>query len=265
MRSSAYLSIVDPNGRPIPKALFSENFEGATFGRRLGTWGISSAGPDRALFGSIETLRFRSRQLVRNDPNAAGGMDTLTANLVGMGITPRWQIDDSGLKQKILDLWADWTLEADVDGVLDFYGLQALAARSVIEAGEALVRFRPRRAEDGLSVPLQIQLIEADHLDASYNSVAPNGNEIRMGIEFDRRGRRIAYWLFKEHPGEFFPLSDNATRIRVPASQVLHVYRVLRPGQKRGMPWLASAARRSWERLSLTPSHNSSTSTRRTA
>jgi lambda family phage portal protein len=235
------LSIVDYNGRPISAASFSQDFEGATFGRRLGTWGTSTAGPDTALYGSLTTLRSRSRQLVRNDPNAAGGIDTLVANLVGTGITPRWLFDDTDLKEEIQGLWEDWIQEADADGLLDFYGLQALAARALIEAGEVLVRFRPRRPEDGLSVPLQLQLFEADHLEASYNAIAPKtGNEIRMGIEYNKAGKRLAYWPFKEHPGEYFLNSDHSTRIRVPASEILHVYRPLRPGQKRGAPWLAS-------------------------
>jgi len=85
------------------------------------------------------------RELVRNDPLAGSGMDTLVANLIGTGITPRWLLDDAALKKVIQELWADWVNEADADGVCDFYGLQALAARAIIEAGEVLIRFRPRR------------------------------------------------------------------------------------------------------------------------
>jgi capsid protein len=116
-------------------------------------WGTSTAGPDTALYGSLTTLRSRSRQLVRNDPNAAGGIDILVANLVGTGITPRWLFDEADLKAEIQELWEDWVQEADADGLLNFYGLQALASRALIEAGEVMVRFRPRRPEDGLSVP----------------------------------------------------------------------------------------------------------------
>lgn len=235
---AGYLKIVDHNGNPIRR---QASYEAAQFGRRLSTWGTSGAGPDTSLFGSLTTLRSRSRELVRNDPLAGGGMDTLVANLIGTGITPRWLLDDAPLKKALQDLWNDWASEADADGVCDFYGLQALAARSMIEAGEVLIRFRPKRPETGLSVPLQLQLIEADHLDAAYNTLAPNGNEIRMGIEFDRQGKRLAYWLFRDHPGESFLTSgDRAERIRVPAREILHCYRPLRPGQKRGAPWLSS-------------------------
>lgn len=237
---AAHLKILDHNGNRIPVKASAAVYEGATLSRRLGTWGTSVAGPNTTLFGSLSALRSRSRQLVRNDPLATAGMDTLVANLIGTGITPRWLLDDADLKEQIQTLWNDWVKEADVDEMCDFYGLQSLATREMIEAGEILVRFRARRPEQGLSVPLQLQLIESDHLDATYNSVAPNGNEIRMGIEINKAGKRQAYWLFKDHPGEQFLLADTTKRIRVPASQILHIYRPLRAGQKRGAPWLAS-------------------------
>jgi len=242
MQQGAYLKIVDSKGNRIPRqALASPMYEGATFGRRLSSWGTSAAGPDASMFGSLSTLRARSRQLVRNEAVCDGGMDTLVANLVGTGITPRWQIQDADLKQEVQELWNDWTRECDKDGVCDFYGLTSLAAREIIEAGEVLGRFRPRRLEEGFSVPLQIQVLEPDHLDVSYNTLAPNGNEIRMGIEFNKQADRVAYWLFKEHPGESFLTSTaGLDRRRVPASEIVHVYRVLRAGQKRGRPWLAS-------------------------
>lgn len=223
-----------------PKPLANHAYEGARFGRRLATWGTSPAGPNNAIFSSLNTLRARARELVRNDPQIDGGLDTLVANLVGAGITPRWQIGDSNLKAQIQELWSDWVKEADADGVCDFHGLQALAARSMIEGGEVFIRFRARRIEDGLSVPLQLQVLEGDHLDESYHTVAPNGNDIRMGIEFDRIGRRVAYHLFREHPGENFFTANASERVRIPTSQILHIYRPLRAGQKRGRSWLAS-------------------------
>ena len=92
MARAGYLKVVDHRGQPIPARSLSSSahiYEGATTGRRLHTWGTSAAGPDVALMWSLGTLRSRARQLVRNDPFAAGGMDTLVANLVGTGITPR--------------------------------------------------------------------------------------------------------------------------------------------------------------------------------
>ena len=241
MRKPAYLKIVDAKGAPIPARAYAGHYDGAAYGRRMNSWGTSTAGANTTLFNSLNTLRARARQLVRNDPLATGGMGTLVANLVGTGITPRWRLKNPEIKAAIQELWSDWTEEADADGICDFYGLQSLLTRGVIEGGHMLVRFRSRGPEAGLSVPLQLQLIEGDHLDETYNTIAPNGNEIRMGIELDKTGQRAAYWLFKEHPGESFITSkDCAQRIRVPASEIIHVFQPLRAGQMIGVPWLAS-------------------------
>lgn len=235
----SHLKILDARGNKIPILSNSGPFEGAGFTRRMNQWGTSSLGPDASQFASLSTLRARSRELVRNDPLAGSGLDTLVSNLIGSGISPRWQIDDADLKQQLQLLWHDWSMECDHDGVADFYGLQALACRSMIESGEVLIRFISQKP-GSTSVPLRLQVIEPDHLDETYSTQANNGNEIRMGIEFNPAGQRVAYHLFKDHPGEAFLSSDTTTRVRIPASEVLHMYRPLRPGQKRGRPWLSS-------------------------
>ena len=235
----SFLRILDSKGRKIDMRS-SPPFEGAGNGRRLSNWGTSTAGPNATIYSSLSLLRSRSRELSRNDPQICGAIDCLVSNIVGTGISPRWQLSDSKLKKRIQQLWSDWTQEADAGGLLDFYGLQSLISRSIIESGEVLIRFCPKRS-GGLLVPLQLQILEADHLDETYNTISPNGNEIRMGIEFDRSGKRVAYWIFKEHPGEvFMTLKDQFDRVRIPASEILHAYQPLRPGQQRGRPWLSS-------------------------
>ena len=233
-----YPVVLDHRGNPIvPYQIASAYpYEGATYGRRLNTWGTSSAGPNSALFGSLATLRNRQRQLVRNNPLVDGGVDSLVANMVGTGITPRWQVEDSGLKKEIQELWADSVPEMDADGVSSFYGFQAVAAHTMVNGGETLARFVHRSPYEDLIVPLQVQVMEGDHLDESMNELAPNNNEIRMGIEFDGQNRRTAYWIYKNHPGEFFLTVDHTEKIRIPAGDVMHVGRPKRAGQIRFAP-----------------------------
>jgi lambda family phage portal protein len=236
-----YLRTLDAYGRPIHISALIGTYEAAGTGRRLGTWGISSAGPSTVVSGSLNNLRSRSRQLIRNNPLVDGGMDAYVANIIGSGINPRWQIKDKEIKAALQELWDDWVDEADFGEVLNFYGLESLVSRGMIEAGEILGRLIARPMEEGLSVPLQIQILEADHLDEAYSTTAENGNEIRMGIEIDAEGKRVAYYLWPEHPGEAFITRRNiAQRIRIPASEIIHVFRPLRAGQMRGRPWLSS-------------------------
>jgi lambda family phage portal protein len=173
---------------------------------------------------------------------AANACEAFAANLVGDGIKPSSLIGDADLRDRVQRLWLAWTDEADADGLTDFYGLQAMVAREMFVAGECFVRLRPRRAEDGLLVPLQLQLLQSEMLPFEKTETAANGNRIRCGIEFDAIGRRVAYHFRRRHPGDS---TDQGAvipeTVRVPAADVLHIYRPIDAGQIRGLPHIAPA------------------------
>ncbi len=214
----------------------AQSYEAASHGRRLQTWRASSAGPNTLLLGNLETLRARSRDAMRNNGWLSGALDSWVANEIGTGITPRSQAHNPEFAAAADALWDDWVKEADADGVLDFYGMLALAARSRKEAGEVFIRRRTRRLEDGLSVPLQLQLLEAELCPLNYTQ-----GQIRAGIEFDRLGRRRAFHMYRSHPGEHMGEVDAGQLVAVPADAVIHHYAPLRPGQLRGQPWTVQA------------------------
>ena len=149
---------------------------------------------------------------------------------------------DPRIRDRVQQLWLAWTDEADADGLTDFYGLQAMVAREMFVAGECFVRLRPRRAEDGLLVPLQLQLLQSEMLPFEKTEVLPSGNRIRCGIEFDAIGRRVAYHFRRRHPGDSTDQgADIPETVRVPAADVLHIYRPIDAGQIRGLPHIAPA------------------------
>ena len=98
--------------------------------------------------------------------------------------------------------------------------------------------FDPAGSRTAWPFPFRYSFSKGDHLDPAYSVTANNGNPIRMGIEFNGLGKRAAYHLFREHPGEAFYNTDSSTRVRIPASEILHIYRLLRIGQIRGVPCL---------------------------
>jgi lambda family phage portal protein len=117
-----------------------------------------------------------------------------------------------------------------------------MVAREMFVAGECFVRLRPRRAEDGLLVPLQLQLLQSEMLPFDKMETAANGNRIRCGIEFDLLGRRAAYHFRRRHPGDSTDLGAAMPEtVRVPAANVLHIYRPIDAGQIRGLPHVAPA------------------------
>lgn len=220
-------------------------YDGAGAGRRTLAWAVGNPGAVAALAYTQDQLRAKSRDIVRRNAWAAAGIDAFVANAIGTGIKPQSMVDDSSVREQIQRLWWRWVEDADAAGLTDFYGLQALACRAMIEGGEAILRLRWRRQDDGLPVALQIQVLEAEHLPTTMNMELQNGNVIRAGIEFDRLGRRVAYHLYRSHPndGALAPMSGAGSieTVRVPADEVIHLFRPLRPGQIRGEPWLARA------------------------
>ena len=216
--------------------------EGAMAKRRLRGWNPPLENINALVASGGPRLLARSRELVVTNGYAANACEAFAANLVGDGIKPSSLITDAALRDQVQKLWLAWTDEADADGLTDFYGLQAMVAREMFVAGECFVRLRPRRAEDGLLVPLQLQLLQSEMLPFEKTVSDPNGNRIRCGIEFDLIGRRVAYHFRRRHPGDStdqrIAVPDT---VRVPAEEVLHIYRPIDAGQIRGLPHVAPA------------------------
>ena len=217
-------------------------YDGAKKGRTTDGWKTASGSADSEIAPSAALLRDRMRDLVRNNPTAARAVSVLVNNMVGTGIRPRAAGKSKAANRKVDALFEAWSQVCDADGHTDFYGQQALAIRSMIEGGDTFAMRRRRRPSDGLPVPLQIQLMEVDHLDASKNDDRGN-TRVRQGIEYDAIGRRVAYWLYRDHPGDNLPmLSRRFESERVEASRIAHVFERQRL-QSRGVPWGTPALR----------------------
>lgn len=215
-------------------------YESTSTAPKVDDWQTTTYGPNAALDDS-RIARARSQDAARNNPWIRRALSLLVSHQIGCGIQPLPKIADPNLRNQVLDLWVDWVAESDADGALDFYGQQSLLARARYESGEAFVRLRVRRPEDGLTVPLQLQILESDLLPTGLNRL-DNAANIRQGIERNSFGQRIAYWFHREHPGDrYFAPATLTSLSRVPASEVLHHYQPLRPGQLRGEPTPISA------------------------
>jgi lambda family phage portal protein len=216
--------------------------EGAMARRRLRGWQPPLENINSLVAAGGPRLLARARELMVTNGYAANSCEAFAANLVGDGIKPSSLIEDADLRDQVQRLWLAWTDEADADGLTDFYGLQAMVAREMFVAGECFVRLRPRRPEDGLRVPFQVQLLQSEMLPFEKTETATNGNRIRCGIEFDAIGRRVAYHFRRRHPGDSTDQGDVIPEtVRVPAEDVLHVFRPIDAGQIRGLPHVAPA------------------------
>ncbi|MDG4811924.1 phage portal protein [Hydrogenovibrio sp. 3SP14C1] len=214
----------------------SQAYQASSTGRRLSNYSAPDLGPNSASLSEIDTLRNRSRSAVRNNPWINNGVRADVANEIGTGIVPRPKSPDKDFNKAIRELWNDWLYQADADGVANVYGLQELSARARRESGEVFIRQRKRKLKDGLIVPLQFQLLEADFCPSHYNGIASNGNEVIAGIEFDKIGKRAAYWMYRRHPADRITSFELNNLVRIPADQIQHHFIPSRPGQIRGEP-----------------------------
>jgi len=218
----------------------ARHYEAAASGRRTQNWARRSSDANAAAGPALSALRAHSRDLVRNNAWGRNGIRVITRNVVGWGITPK-AVGKNG-SEKLAGAWNRWagTTQCDAAGRLTFTGLEKLAMRAIAEAGEVLIRRRWRRPTDGLALPMQLQVLEPDFLDTSRNNIPGQaGGRVIHGVEFDAIGRRVAYWLFDQHPGA--EVSAGVASRRIPESEVIHAFDVERAGQERGVPWLAAA------------------------
>ncbi len=226
-------------------------YEAAAAGRRTQHWRSSAMDANSEIEVASQKVRQIARDMVRNNAFASRAKAVISNNTVGAGIVPR--IEGVAQRTKKLILNHLETTDIDADGRTNLYGLQALVMGAVVESGEVLIRRRLRTALDGYALPFQLQVLESDYLDSSRDGPVQNGNLIVNGIEFDAVGRRVAYWIFPHHPGStHYALGRGATSNRIDAANILHVYRVDRPGQMRGMSWFAPVVLRARDFADLT-------------
>ena len=98
--------------------------------------------------------------------------------------------------------------------------------------GEALIRLSIQDRH------LQLQLLDPTLLDDTYNDAT---KRIVMGVETSATGAAVAYHILTTHPGD---VTVERRRERVPAENIIHLFRADRPQQTRGVTWLHTAMKR---------------------
>lgn len=214
------------------------NYDAGKNGKRLRSWKAPATSADAASAIGRATMRNRSRDMVRNAPFAKRAQMVIANNVVGTGIAPSLAAPSKAAKAKAEAVILPYLASRDLDRhrVMSLSAMQKVVANSVVEAGEVLAVRRTTPLTDLRALPLTIEILEVDHLNAAVTSCG--GNEVIEGIEYDDGGIAVAYHLYEKHPGSISRLRDLKSN-RVPAADVLHIRRIDRPGQMRGVPWFA--------------------------
>ena len=226
--------------RALTEAILA--YDGVRSARRQGGWGPTGTSGNAEIGPNNATLRANARDLCRNTAYGRKAKREWAKRVVGTGITPRPVTGNEKLDKIIAEHWKQWTRQCCSDHRVNFYAAEKLIVSSFYESGEVLVRLWDRRPEDGLAVPLQIQILEADYIDSDRTQTIGTGYIIQ-GVEFDPIGRIRGYWLYSSHPGEVITTSLRVafTSKFVPVEYVLHHAEVDRPGDVRAVTRLAVA------------------------
>ena len=180
--------------------------------------------------GQGETIRRRSAYYARNNALLANAISSIVANAIGTGIRPVSRHPDPSIRAQILARWERWSEECDVEGVSDFPGLQATATRTLIEGGEVFPQLlnQPEfrlRLLDGAMVPMDSAVLSPER-------------QVVQGVEIDAMGRRLAYHVLRYRPELLGSVGYD--KVRIAATDLLHMFCPLGPGQIRGIAWTTS-------------------------
>jgi lambda family phage portal protein len=239
----------------IGPARRSNPYQGTKTGNLFASWKPQNLSADQNLRYNLTTLRARARDMARNNDYAKRFLRMVKTNVVGHNgiILQSRVVNDAGTPDeganKALELaFKDWGKKGycEISGRYSWRDIQGVALKHMAADGEVLIR-RIRDYKFN-KYGYALQMIEADHLDEKHNAVLGNKNVIKMGIEFASNGRPVAYHLLKIHPGERSGLigygMSYGERVRVPASEIIHLFIPERISQNRGVPWMHTALTR---------------------
>lgn len=168
-------------------------------------------------------LRERSRQLFVENLYAKGLIKRLITNEISTGLSPEAIPDENiiGLTKDSLNEWTEerearfalWARTATLCDYLQqdtFAEIQRKARRMALVDGDVLVVLR----QSSIGLPA-VQLISSDRVQTPLFSGGDGkpekGNTIVHGVELDKDGRQVAYWV-RQEDGSFKRLAANGSK-----------------------------------------------------
>jgi lambda family phage portal protein len=151
----------------------------------------------------------------------------------------------------IQDKWKEWQRAeyCDARGQRNYWTLRLLRLWACARDGDFFIRKieSPKANKFGFT----LQFINSEWCDHFYNATLSNGNEVRMGIEYEKMtwgiGKVVAYYLIKRQPQDWqfsvpgsFNFAAGTLHDRIPAKEIIHYARYTDADGTRPAPWGAS-------------------------
>ena len=233
---------------------YDSYYGASTTRRQTSQWQVGNKDADSDILKDLPYLRNRSRDLVRNNPLATGAINTNVTSVVGDGFKMRSTLDRevlnmtddqiNALENTIEREWGLFanSLDCSVNRGMNFDSILNLIYRSCLENGDVFIT-TPRVSRKSQPYSLRLQVIEADRVSNPEKKI--DNEKQRGGITFDATGAPTVYSISKTHPGSSYS-KDKNNWISIPAfnrntglRNIIHLFDQKRPGQSRGVPYLA--------------------------
>lgn len=219
-------------------------FDAARLDRLASDWQATTVSINQELRGDLDRLRARCRQLVNNNDYARKYRQMVQSNIIGPGgirlqarVTDNPGKPDRLANAAIESAWAEWSAACDITGRQSLRDLCDTLVGQLPSDGEFLVQI-VRGPGAGNRFGFALQAIDVDRIDTTHTMArAGRQNAVVMGVEIDEYHRPVAVHVFAAHPND--GAGSNRQRIRLPIEDVLHVLKIERPEQARGVPWMA--------------------------
>ena len=226
-----------------------KNYAAANNNNMTYSWANYKYTSDQIIEKYAEKLVAKSCEQYMNNPYFKNFIRLLKDNVIGdMGIRPQAQSKDANGKlddianQALEDGWGAWSRVCDITGKMNLTGLFKLLISTCAREGEGLLRIVV--GKDAGPWGFGLQLIDPRRLDFHKNDILDNGNYIRFGIEFNKYGKPVNYYIKKyDDDWRNFAYTNEPYDI-IPADEIIHGFIPEYVDQKRGIPWSATALMR---------------------
>lgn len=214
--------------------------------RLLAGWERAPVNINQVIREELTKLRARSREQARNNDYVRQYIRTLQNNVVGsIGVTIQSQVVradnhkslDIAANKAIESAYKDYGLAVDITGRLTRNTNLRILLAALVTDGE-YIAIQHSGVKFG-KYGYQIEVVDPELLDVTRNVTLKNGNQVRLGIEYNKSNKPVYYW-FKKYKPELGGYSNHEWS-KVQASRVLHAYYHEHVGQERGIPWLATS------------------------
>ncbi len=251
-----------------------EHSGASTVKKSMKGWTASSKSPQEDIDPHLNILRQRSRDLYMSAPLAVSAIKTKKTKEIGPGLKLKSRLEYQylGITHEQATEWEKNTerefelfaksVWCDALRLHNFYELQPLARMSWLLNGDCFALVKNREPTPWMPYGIRIHLIEADRVstpDARINAIASflparynttgknkiNNNTIYNGVEVDKNGAVVAYWICNQYPNSNINGKKKEWK-RVEAfgeetgnPNILHLMEPERCEQYRGVPFLA--------------------------